>query len=256
MLKPRITKRIPILIEGMYSKFSNLITIDIDGRVFVEYFSETEENDKSLTEGGGTFMEKVYTISQFSDMINIKVKTLQKWDRDGILKAKRTLTNRRYYTEGQYLSYIGESKTEEKRKTVIYARVSNKNQKDDLKNQITFISNYLVNNGIPVNETIQDIGSGLNYKRINWNDLLGECFEGKVSDIYISHKDRFVRFGFDWFSSFLSKYCGVTIHVLENRVLSPDEELVADLISIIHVFSCRIYGLRKYKKKIEKDDSL
>ena len=46
MFKPRITKRIPILVEGMYSKFSNLITIDIDGRVFVEYFSETEENDK------------------------------------------------------------------------------------------------------------------------------------------------------------------------------------------------------------------
>lgn len=52
MFKPRITKRIPILVEGMYSKFSNLITIDVDGRVFVEYFSETEENDKSLTEGG------------------------------------------------------------------------------------------------------------------------------------------------------------------------------------------------------------
>ncbi|MCR1808542.1 IS607 family transposase, partial [Stenotrophomonas geniculata] len=34
------------------------------------------------------------------------------------------------------------------------------------------------------------------------------------------------------------------------------EELVQDLISIIHVFSCRIYGLRKYKKKMSEDEDL
>lgn len=41
--------------------------------------------------------------------------------------------------------------------------------------------------------------------------------------------------------------------VIEDIVTSPEEDLIKDLISIIHVFSCRIYGLRKYKKKIEKD---
>lgn len=43
------------------------------------------------------------------------------------------------------------------------------------------------------------------------------------------------------------------IEVLNNPNFSPQQELVEDLISIIHVFSCRIYGLRKYKKKIEGD---
>ncbi|MDF9445647.1 IS607 family transposase, partial [Limosilactobacillus mucosae] len=37
---------------------------------------------------------------------------------------------------------------------------------------------------------------------------------------------------------------------------SPDRELVDDLVSIIHVFSCRLYGLRRYKTKIEKDPNL
>ena len=37
---------------------------------------------------------------------------------------------------------------------------------------------------------------------------------------------------------------------LKEKKLSPEQELVNDLISIIHVFSCRIYGLRKYKNKI------
>ena len=48
----------------------------------------------------------------------------------------------------------------------------------------------------------------------------------------------------------------VNIIVVNNEKLSPQEELVQDLISIIHVFSCRIYGLRKYKKKMSEDKDL
>ena len=44
------------------------------------------------------------------------------------------------------------------------------------------------------------------------------------------------------------------IVILNNPDLSPQQEMVEDLVSIIHVFSCRIYGLRKYKKKIEEDE--
>ncbi|MBM7655459.1 putative site-specific integrase-resolvase [Neobacillus cucumis] len=50
--------------------------------------------------------------------------------------------------------------------------------------------------------------------------------------------------------------CGVELVVVNNDTLSPQEELVQDLISIIHVFSCRIYGLRKYKKKLKEDKEL
>lgn len=64
----------------------------------------------------------------------------------------------------------------------------------------------------------------------------------------MSHKDRFIRFGYDLFEKFL-KSNGVDIIEINNESLSPDDELVQDLISIIHVFSCKIYGLRKYKKK-------
>jgi putative resolvase len=84
--------------------------------------------------------------------------------------------------------------------------------------------------------------------------LLDDCFEGNVTTILVAHQDRYVRFGYDWFASFLEKR-GVEILVVKNDSLSPQQELVEDLISIIHVFSCRIYGLRKYKKKIEEDES-
>ena len=47
-----------------------------------------------------------------------------------------------------------------------------------------------------------------------------------------------------------------SIVVVNNEELSPQEELVQDIVSILHVFSCRLYGLRKYKKQIEKDEEI
>ena len=46
------------------------------------------------------------------------------------------------------------------------------------------------------------------------------------------------------------------IIVVNNEELSPNEELVEDIVSILHVFSCRLYGLRKYKNKIKGDEEI
>jgi inosine-5'-monophosphate dehydrogenase len=194
-------------------------------------------------------------LNEMAKRLNVSVKTLQRWDREGILIAKRTPTDRRYYTEDQYLEYIGSS-TKSKRKTIAYVRVSSANQKDDLRNQITFIRNYVNAKGEILDDVIEDIGSGLNYDRKHWNDLLlNQIPKGEIEKIYITYKDRFVRFGFDWFERFCNHY-NCEIVIINNPDTSPQKELVDDLISIIHVFSCRIYGLRKYKKDISLDESL
>lgn len=194
-------------------------------------------------------------LNEMAKRLNVSVKTLQRWDREGILVAKRTPTDRRYYTEDQYLEYIGSS-TKSKRKTIAYVRVSSANQKDDLRNQITFIRNYVNAKSEILDDVIEDIGSGLNYNRKHWNDLLlNQIPKGEIEKIYITYKDRFVRFGFDWFERFCNHY-NCEIVVINNPDTSPQKELVDDLISIIHVFSCRIYGLRKYKKDISLDESL
>lgn len=65
----------------------------------------------------------------------------------------------------------------------------------------------------------------------------------------------FIRFGYDWFEKFCAKF-HTSIIVVNNETLSPNEELVQDIISILHVFSCRIYGLRKYKKQIKEDEEI
>ena len=197
-----------------------------------------------------------YKPKDFAEMIGVSVKTLQRWDNEGKLKAYRNPSNRRYYTHNQYIEYMGKIvQNKDKRKTIIYARVSSSSQKDDLKNQVEFLKQYANAKGMIVDEIFEEIGSGLNYNRKKWNKLLEDCMLGTIKTIIVSHKDRFIRFGFDWFER-LVKSSGVELIVVNNESLSPQEELIQDLISIIHVFSCRIYGLRKYKKKIKEDDEI
>lgn len=194
---------------------------------------------------------------EMAERLGVTVRTLQEWDRKGIFLAHRTPTNKRYYTEQDYLKYINNNSDpkKDKRKVVGYARVSTANQKDDLKDQEEFIREFVNAKGIILDEMIIDIGSGLNYKRKKWNKLLDEVMQGKIKTIYITYQDRFIRFGYDWFEK-LCNQNGTKIVVLNNRETSPNEELVQDVLSILHVFSCRLYGLRKYKHKISEDKEL
>ena len=196
-----------------------------------------------------------YKPKDFAELLGVSVKTLQRWDRDGILKANRTPTDRRYYTYDKYLQFKGIQTENDIRDTVIYARVSTRNQKDDLQNQVEFLKQFCNAKGIIVNQCVEDFGSGLNYNRKKWNRLLDEVMANKIKTIVISNKDRFIRFGYDWFEKFCEKF-NTKIIIVNNETLSPNEELVQDIISILHVFSCRLYGLRKYKNQIKEDEEI
>lgn len=196
-----------------------------------------------------------YKPKDFAELLGVSVKTLQRWDRDGIIKANRTPTDRRYYTYDQYLQFKGIQTENDIRDTVIYARVSTRNQKDDLQNQVEFLKQFCNAKGIIVNQCVEDFGSGLNYNRKKWNRLLDEVMANKIKTIVISNKDRFIRFGYDWFEKFCEKF-NTKIIIVNNETLSPNEELVQDIISILHVFSCRLYGLRKYKNQIKEDEEI
>ncbi|WP_076150104.1 recombinase family protein [Ligilactobacillus murinus] len=85
--------------------------------------------------------------------------------------------------------------------------------------------------------------------------LLKEVMDNQVDTIFITYKDRFIRFGYDWFER-LCKMHNTEIVVLNNIETSPTQEMIDDMISIVHVFSCRLYGLRKYKSKLKNDRAL
>ncbi|MCZ0706212.1 recombinase family protein, partial [Ligilactobacillus murinus] len=85
--------------------------------------------------------------------------------------------------------------------------------------------------------------------------LLKEVMDNQVDTIFITYKDRFIRFGYDWFER-LCKMHNTEFVVLNNIETSPTQEMIDDMISIVHVFSYRLYGLRKYKSKLKNDRSL
>ncbi|MBA2286997.1 MAG: IS607 family transposase [Ktedonobacteraceae bacterium] len=199
-------------------------------------------------------MENTYSPKQFGTLIGRTTNTLQKWDREGKLHAHRSpITNRRYYTHDQYMQYRG-LVAQEQGQVIVYTRVSGAAQKPDLANQINALETYCTQHSIQVDEWMSDIGSGLNYKRKHFNRLMEMVEVGRVRRVVIAHRDRLVRFGYDYFEAFCERH-HTEIVVMNGESLSPEQELVHDLIAIITVFSARLHGLRSYKKVL-KDAAL
>ncbi len=107
----------------------------------------------------------------------------------------------------------------------------------------------------PKAEIIKDIGSGINFNRKGLKAVLERSMSGEVITLVAAYKDRLARFGFDIIRQVIDRNGGKVV-VLNEVSLSPEEELTNDLCSIIHVFSCRLHGLRKYKDSIAKDKNL
>ena len=198
-------------------------------------------------------MNNTYSPQEFGKLIGRTTNTLQKWDRKGILKAHRSPTNRRYYTHDQYLQYRG-LVAQEQGLTIVYARVSGVTQKLDLANQINTLEAYCKQHSIKVDEWMSDIGSGLNYKRKQFNRLMEMIELGQVRLLIIAHRDRLVRFGYEYFEAFCERH-HTQIVVINGENLSSEQELIRDLLTIVTVFSARLPGLRSYRKVL-KDAAL
>ncbi|MYB63381.1 IS607 family transposase [Candidatus Poribacteria bacterium] len=153
--------------------------------------------------------------------------------------------HRRYDVDG----YI-KSKSDSTLITICYCRVSSTKQRDDLERQVNYMRSIY-----PKAEIIRDIGSGLNFKRKGIRALLERLMQGDKLQVVIAHRDRLARFGIDLIR-YLIEQNGGELVVLDQTEHSPQEELTEDLLAILHVFSCRMHGLRSYSQKIKEDKSL
>ena len=198
---------------------------------------------------------KKYKVGEFAKLLNVTVKTLQNWDKQGTLKAYRTPTNQRFYTEeqlNQVLGFSNEFQGEKMGLRIGYCRVSTHNQKNSLENQEEYLRSYTNAKGVILDEVFTDIGSGMDYNRGNFNKILELVEARRISEIYVTYKDRFVRFGFDWFNNFCEKH-GTKIIILNQPSTSPEQELTEDLLNIVTVFSARSHGLSTYRKQLEQN---
>lgn len=187
-------------------------------------------------------------------ILQISSGTLIKWSNQGTIKYTRTKGgHRRYFRSDLYPEQKQkEEQTKENRdnrRSICYCRVSTRGQKEDLERQKQFFRQQY-----PNYELIYDYGSGINFKRKGLETILDAAIRGDIKEVVVTYKDRLCRFGFELIQRIIEKYSNGKIVVLNQGKTSPETELVNDLISIITVFSSRIYGLRsnEIKRKIHQ----
>lgn len=189
--------------------------------------------------------ECLYTPRELSELLGVTQHTLAEWEKEGKIKATKTRGGHRRYI----YSKIKETTDSTTGKKYIYARVSSKKQIDDLQRQVTFLQEKY-----PDYEVIQDIGSGINFKRKGLITLLDNVLGGNVSHIVVAHRDRLARFGYDMFSYLFTRFKVSITVVQDNDIKEPARELAEDLLSIVTVFTARYHGSRKYSIHSESKD--
>jgi excisionase family DNA binding protein len=190
--------------------------------------------------------ERYLRPEQAAKILNVNNRTLQLWNNSGKIKCTRTKGGHRRFLESEIIAQISNPQEREKRK-ICYCRVSTASQKEDMERQVEYLRNKF-----PNHEIIKDIGSGLNFKRKGFNSILDSSIKGDIEEVVVTHKDRLCRFSYDLIERIIREYSGGKIVVLNQKQTSPQEELINDLISIIAVFSSKLYGIRSHKKEIQR----
>ena len=191
-----------------------------------------------------------YNVAEFARLLGVAVITLQRWDREGRLKALRTPSNRRLYTD-EHLRQARGLSPKAQRLTIAYARVSSQAQKPDLENQVRVLEDFCAANGWAVDQWVKEVGGGLNFKRPKFLDLIDLVTLGRAGRVVVAHKDRLARFGYDLLEH-LCEVGGCDLVVMNHESLSPEQEMVQDMLAIVHCFSARLPGLRNYRKALKE----
>jgi len=187
------------------------------------------------------------SIGKFAKSLGVSIQTLRNWDKEGKLKPTYVTENGyRYYSEDLLNKFRNIKNVNKiKKKNILYARVSAKDQKDDLNRQIDNLKQYAYSKGYSF-EIITDIGSGINYKKEGLLKMINLVECGEVDRIIVLYKDRLIRFGYDLIE-YICKLNDTKIEIVDNSTISKEQELTEDLIQIITVFSNKLYGARSKK---------
>jgi putative resolvase len=185
------------------------------------------------------------SIGQASNILGVSVVTLRRWDKIGKLSSIfRTFGDHRRYN----IFDIQKLFNKNKRINICYARVSSHDQKKDLVTQGEFLLNYCKAKNVENIELINDLGSGLNFKKKGLKRLIDLIIHSKIDTIYLTHKDRLLRFGSELVIN-IAKAFGTKVEVLNAKIQSFEEQLASDVLEIITVCSARLYGSRSHKNK-------
>ena len=196
-------------------------------------------------------MSTYKTASEVKKLFKITSQTLHNWRKNNYIKFNQINTRKILYDIDSVNSFTTE---QSKRINIIYVRVSQVKQKQDMETQKQILLDYANSNGYQIGAVYEEIASGMNENRIKFDEIVELVIQNKVNKVFITYKDRLTRFGFGYFENLFRKF-GTEIVVLnEDHCSSFEEEMVQDLVSIIHYFSMKMYSnRRKILKKVKQE---
>ena len=193
-------------------------------------------------------------------MIGKQTRTVQSYCIKGDINSIIIPSGKRIISRDEVIKYLRSSNLlyeDDNKIDLIYARVSTNEQKNrgDLDRQIDYIIREIIAKNPKNLKVFSEVGSGLNDNRTELKKLLDMVMNDEIDRIFILYKDRLTRFGFNYLEQICNKF-GTKIIVISEEIQekSIQEELAEDIISIIHSFSGKLYGMRnKIKEKLDKE---
>ena len=191
------------------------------------------------------------SIKEASDFLGVSISTLRRWEEEKRLIPEKTAGGHRRYDRDKLIRF--KNKESGNRITIAYARVSSSDQKEDLERQKDSLSNYCVARGYQF-RVISDLRSGLNYTKKGLSELIELICNNEIERIVINYKDRLIRYGYELIEQ-VCLHHDVKIEIVNlTEDKTYEQELVEDMLSIITVFSSRLYGSRSHKIKKLRDE--
>jgi predicted site-specific integrase-resolvase len=187
------------------------------------------------------------SIGKAAAELGVSKDTLRRWEAKGKISVERTPNGHRRYDLAKILGRIPRAQTLQKN-TLVYARVSSHDQKEDLTRQIHVLESFCVANGWTY-EMIQDLGSGLNDQKRGLRKLIQSICSQKIDRLVLTHKDRLLRFGAELIFSLCEQFGVEVIIINKTEGASFEDDLEQDVLEMITVFSARLYGARSRKNQ-------
>lgn len=167
--------------------------------------------------------------------------TIQRYGRMGKIKTIELPSRHKLYDISTLIPET-ERKDNIEEKNICYCRVSTHGQKDDLERQIAYMHKQY-----PEYEVLSDIGSGINFKRKNFQKIIDYAIRGNLKTLVVAYRDRLCRIGYELVEHILLTYSQTNIIVDSHEHETLNDEIANDILQIITVYSAKINGMRSYK---------
>lgn len=179
-------------------------------------------------------------------LLNVTRPTLCRYVKTGKLKVTKLPSGQYDYDNESVYKFLNKDL---ERTNVIYCRVSTAKQKKDLSNQRTTVETYCLKNGIKISDVYSDIGSGINFDRKEFQRLLNDVINHKISKIFITYKDRLSRISFEMFKRLFEEFnCEIVVLNDADDSKMIEKEIFNEIISLIHCFAMKVCSSRRQKK--------